>query len=513
MEKDHDIEMEDEEDWDVLEAEVEEIDDIEDYDEDDLESDEDPTKGKLSKYTGKNRKGANGKGRKKEKKKTGKTIIVWTARLMIVLMITALLFLPGDTMDAVREETGLEALKNLARPYRNFPEWTNVTMEMTYEFTIRGGKAEEVIVKNAPPFDIPDGIEEDGFVIQDVYDVNLEPLVGGPEYDYNNEKNIMTWWKLEDTRGNYNFTATYSATLHSYEWEIDEEDSGTIADIPQDYKERYLKDAWAVLNQEDEHIDHDQDGILDYRYHPGHPEVKRIASNVTEDEETVLGKVKEIYEWIRENLHYTTPSERERDQNVYGQWPKYPSGCLRDGWGDCDDQSLLMASMCRSVGIPAWLEIGYLYDPREESWGGHGWFNVYIPLKESVSDLNFTIAPIDPVNEEFLFRDPYRITNWIDSGQDVMNMDGEPEYNLDYYYSYYSDRKDFTVVIDKEDPVVNSLQFEEHGNIKQYMDHKIGSADLPGSTQQIDLFPIMGSLIAVPLSALAIIPFIRRKRG
>jgi hypothetical protein len=171
-----------------------------------------------------------------------------------------------------------------------------------------------------------------------------------------------------------------------------------------------------------------------------------------------------------------------------------------------------MASMCRSIGIPAWLEIGYLYDPIDETWGGHGWFNVYIPLKPGVSDVEYTIAPIDPVNEEFLFRDPYRITNWIDTGGNVTNLEGELEFNLDFYYSYYSDKKDPFVQIDKEAPELTSLEFEKNGNIKQYMDHKISSADLPGSDRQIPIFPVLGSLIAVPVSAAALIPLLRRRR-
>lgn len=499
-----------EEEWDVLEAEVEEVDEIEDYedDEDDDYPEDDETDSPTGKKDKKKRKKTGGA----VKKKPMKIIGSWTARVMVTLLITAILFLPGGTMEALREETGLEAFKNLARPYRNFPEWTNVTMEMEYNLTIRAGKAEEVVVKNAPPFDIPSQIVDDGFVIQDVNEVTYDPDPQGSEKNHNGDKNIMTYWKLEDTRGNYVFRARYSATLHSYTWDISEEDSGVIEDIPDDYKDKYLNDEWEVKNQEGEHIDHDGDSIPDYRYHPGHPEVKRIATDVTSGEETVLGKVGAIYDWIRENLHYTTQEERIRDQNIYGQWPKYPSGCLRDGWGDCDDQSLLMASMCRSIGIPAWLEIGYLYDPIEETWGGHGWFNVYIPLKSGVSDVEYTIAPIDPVNEEFLFRDPYRITNWIDTGGNVTNFEGELEFNLDFYYSYYSDKKDPFVQIDKEAPELRSLEFEKNGNIKQYMDHKISSADLPGSDRQIPIFPMLGSLIAVPLSVAALIPFLRRRR-
>ncbi|MGA1822252.1 MAG: transglutaminase-like domain-containing protein, partial [Thermoplasmatota archaeon] len=430
----------DDEDWEL--DDEEEIDDIIDDDDEELDEEEEESPRR------KRRSAANFKKVKKPKKKGGPVVTTfkWAARVLIVFGVVLLLFLPGSGMDDVRDDIGLETLKNLVRPFRRFPEWTNVSMRVNYDLVIQGGKAQEVTLKVAPPFDIR-GNQSSDFIIQDVYEVDLVRQPDGPTYDFNTDKNTMTYWQIINDRGQFNFSATYSLKLYTYQWDITEEDSGTVDQIPMDYKMRYLDDEWMVRDSEGNHIDHNQDGYLDFRYHPSHPDINRTAHEIVDGETNVVGMISSIYDWIQENLHYPDEEERDRDINIYGEWPKYPTGCMADGFGDCDDQSLLMASLCRAVGIPAWLEIGYLYDPVYRSWGGHGWFNVAIPVKTD-QGIQIIRAPIDPVNKEFLFRDPYRITDWIDTGLPI-TVDGETMFNLDYYYNYYSDRKSNYVSVEK----------------------------------------------------------------
>ena len=74
--------------------------------------------------------------------------------------------------------------------------------------------------------------------------------------------------------------------------------------------------------------------------------------------------------------------------------PQYPSDTLANHLGDCDDQSILLITMLRSLGIPAYLQVGiYIHpsiDDSDTSWEGHltneakgvgwhGWTMVYIP--------------------------------------------------------------------------------------------------------------------------------------
>lgn len=493
------------EDWEI--EEEEEIDDIIDDDED---LDDDYEEEKLPRKK-KKRSSSNFKKVKKQKKKGGPvmTTFKWIARVLIVFGVVLLLFLPGPFMNDIREDTGLEKLKNLVRPFRKFPEWANVTMRVNYDIVIQGATAQEVTLKVAPPFDLR-GEPGSNFVIQDVYDVDIDPPPDGPTYDFNTDKNTMTYWKLINERGLHEFEATYSLKLYTYQWDISEEESGTIDQIPQELRDRYLDDEWMVRDSEGNHIDHNQDGYLDFRYHPSHPEIDRTAHEIVKDETNVVGMITQIYNWVQDNLHYPDDGERERDLNIYGEWPKYPTGCLEDGFGDCDDQSLLMASLCRSVGIPAWLEIGYLYDPIYNTWGGHGWFNVAIPVKTD-GGIEIVRAPIDPVNQEFLFRDPYRITDWIDTGMPI-TVDGETMFNLDYYYNFYSDRKSIYVSVEKS-ITYESIMFEEHGFMRQYVDQKISDADLPGTSQEV---PAVSTFVAVPVTLLILLPFIgriRKRRG
>jgi hypothetical protein len=74
--------------------------------------------------------------------------------------------------------------------------------------------------------------------------------------------------------------------------------------------------------------------------------------------------------------------------------PQYPSATLENHLGDCDDQSILLITICRSLGIPAYLQVGIYINPniddKDSSWEGHlateadgvgwhGWAMIYIP--------------------------------------------------------------------------------------------------------------------------------------
>ena len=111
--------------------------------------------------------------------------------------------------------------------------------------------------------------------------------------------------------------------------------------------------------------------------------VAERARALTENRTTVLAKVMSILWWLKGNVTY---------DNV--DVPRYPNETLKELKGDCDDQAILLISMCRSLGIPAYLQIGIVLsegiDAAETSWEGHlqieekgigwhGWAMVYIP--------------------------------------------------------------------------------------------------------------------------------------
>ena len=101
---------------------------------------------------------------------------------------------------------------------------------------------------------------------------------------------------------------------------------------------------------------------------------------------------------------------------------------MENMFGDCDDFSILFASIARAAGIPAWLELGRIpafIDNRAgcdlRDWGGHAWVNTVVPLKEG----GFTVVNIDLANSYFMWMPAYRISDWVDDG------------NGDNLYSYY----------------------------------------------------------------------------
>jgi transglutaminase-like putative cysteine protease len=111
--------------------------------------------------------------------------------------------------------------------------------------------------------------------------------------------------------------------------------------------------------------------------------IKGLAYTLASEETTVLGVVSEMIEWLGVNITYSN-----------NEVPRYPEETLEGRKGDCDDQSILLISMLRSIDIPAFLQIGVVFDGRIEgdktAWDGHltiknqgigwhGWAMVYIP--------------------------------------------------------------------------------------------------------------------------------------
>jgi hypothetical protein len=50
----------------------------------------------------------------------------------------------------------------------------------------------------------------------------------------------------------------------------------------------------------------------------------------------------------------------------------------KDLSGDCTEHACLLAAMCRAKGIPSRVAVGLVYVPRDSSFGGHMWTEVYV---------------------------------------------------------------------------------------------------------------------------------------
>ena len=113
------------------------------------------------------------------------------------------------------------------------------------------------------------------------------------------------------------------------------------------------------------------------------PMFEELGISIISHDDTVLESVAALVEYIMNNTTYCNY-----------EVPHYPSETLETHLGDCDDQSILLITICRSLNIPAYLQVGiYVHpsiDDSDTSWDGHlineangvgwhGWAMIYIP--------------------------------------------------------------------------------------------------------------------------------------
>jgi hypothetical protein len=148
---------------------------------------------------------------------------------------------------------------------------------------------------------------------------------------------------------------------------ITETASLSLADIPQNLVDEYTRGegSWQTNDQQ----------------------LVSLASSLRGSETNVLTIVKNFIEWMKDPQHMKYPKDRHEN-------PYYPNQTYALKEGDCDDQTILLVTLCRIVGIPSYLQIGCIYMPRhfddasiwngcvsfvERRVGWHGWASVYIP--------------------------------------------------------------------------------------------------------------------------------------
>ena len=249
--------------------------------------------------------------------------------------------------------------------------------------------------------------------------------IGGPSYDLQFVRNLTYspapastsmkyggyWYEWQ--HGELQFSETYQASItydvrvDTHFWDIDEEGSANISEIPPTLQAYYLHDQWKIIVVDE--------GIED------------VASYIVGTEKNVYLILSHINDWITANIAY--PSQPKVAD------PSSSVETLSSRVGDCDDQAILFCALARAVGVPAWLQFGALYDSSDKSWGGHGWVQSYIPLKSGGGEY----VPIDTVNRDFLVWKPDRFVEYTD--------DGNANHLIDYYhtFTYTYDRDSYPI--------------------------------------------------------------------
>ena len=189
---------------------------------------------------------------------------------------------------------------------------------------------------------------------------------------------------------NVSYTVTYYALSKPRPPpDIEENNSGALTDVPEELKNNYCRegDTWQVND----------------------PELQSLAQNIARNETRVLTIVKNFIEWIKQTIDYPAQAH---------EIPLYPNETYARLEGDCDDQAILFITLCRIYKIPAYLQIGCIYDSKSSDdisyWGDHfrsilkrvgwhGWAMVYVPPWGWLPvDLTYLLggysSPLDAIN-------------------------------------------------------------------------------------------------------------------
>jgi hypothetical protein len=137
--------------------------------------------------------------------------------------------------------------------------------------------------------------------------------------------------------------------------------SGTISEIPNDLQTDYCGGNGFWMTQD--------------------AQIRETAMRIAGGETRVLTIVTKLVSWIWKNIDY-----KSHDPTLY------PNDTLALREGDCDEQAMLLGTFCRILEIPAYLQIGCIFQPDTNSSGDsgrmhytqkniawHGWAIVYIP--------------------------------------------------------------------------------------------------------------------------------------
>ncbi|UCH89782.1 MAG: hypothetical protein JSV49_03810 [Thermoplasmata archaeon] len=366
----------------------------------------------------------------------GKAIAAVIVAIIVILLLLAALqmgLLPwlseqGDDLDLPTSPF-----------YREYPEGAEFKFDRTVVVStldsLRSRQSGEFsyTVKIAQPMDINDG----SVFVQDTLNISTRttPTEGTP--DITTQWNNMLIWEDSITSGSDSITVNFHVQTVTKDWigeyDLDGSISGTVDEINETWKNRYNSDEWYVDIDTDGELDPeddiDGDGQWDYRIEPTNPDIRQLSAELTEGKTNVFDKLKAIYEYLisDEILDYETIRG--------GGLPKACTQTLDERKGDCDDYSILFISLARAADIPGRLSLGLLYDPDNDDWIGHGWAEVYVPIKSGGA----LLGTVDVVNKQFMLRDPYRVTDWIDTGTDII-YNGEYVNNLDFYYYSFTYR-------------------------------------------------------------------------
>jgi hypothetical protein len=167
--------------------------------------------------------------------------------------------------------------------------------------------------------------------------------------------------------------------------------SGSLSDIPVEFANYTVSSgAWRYESE-------------DLKY------IAELAAQIRGNDTNVLRIISKMVKFIGDRVEYPRGEELRP--------PQYPNQTLPrpgvSGKGDCDDQSALLVTMLRSVGIPSYLQTGGIisnrYSISGDTWDGHlhisskgigwhGWVEAYVPPWGWLPvDITYGYSPEEPL--------------------------------------------------------------------------------------------------------------------
>ena len=314
-------------------------------------------------------------------------------KTLVLLLIIGILVSP-QTQSLVTKS--LDYWDEMNTPYYNIPESVTITFVRNFTILLESGKSSnyELILSKAE--NRPTWPQKDSITWQEVEVINIHP-----EFEETDIGRMKWTGQVNETKREY-VEVSYKITVDTIRPELTPEDSGNLDDIPEGY-ENYLDNDWLI--------------------EPSLPEIQELAAEATNGTDgNVIQILTNIFDYINSGYVYKASAI-----------PKSCPESIANGYGDCDDFSILFSSIARAAGIPTWMELGKIpafIDVTNEcdlrDWGGHAWVNALVPLNDGTT----TVVSIDLANSYFMWMPPYRISDWVD--------DGDGDNLLSYYYLFSS---------------------------------------------------------------------------
>jgi tetratricopeptide (TPR) repeat protein len=124
-------------------------------------------------------------------------------------------------------------------------------------------------------------------------------------------------------------------------------------------------------------------------------DVRKLTQEVTADLKTPLEKARALTYWVRRNVRYVSLGEK------HDYTPNPPSQVLSGRYGDCKDQSQLLAVMLREAGVPVALatlgalDDGQVLESVPSPWGTHAILLVTVDGQQHWVDTTASLAGWD----------------------------------------------------------------------------------------------------------------------